>query len=62
MTRENAAAEEGRARLIHTHTHTHTHTHIHTKTHKHGGNIGLLGVKKNQKKQHSNNATCEHKR
>lgn len=24
MTRENAAAEEGRARLIHTHTCTHT--------------------------------------
>lgn len=40
MTRENAAAEEGRARLIH------THTHIHTKTHKHEGNIGLSGVKK----------------
>lgn len=42
MTRENAAAEEGRARLIHTH---HTHTQIHSKTHKHEGNIGLRGVK-----------------
>ena len=43
MTRENAAAEEGRARLIHTHTYTQT------KTHKHEGNTGLSSVKRKSK-------------
>lgn len=56
MTRENAAAEEGRARLIHTHTHTYTLQHT-----KHTGDTGLLNVKSVKKKQ-SYNATCDIKR
>lgn len=51
MTRENAAAEEGRARLIHTHTHIQYST-------QHTGDTGLLNVKSVKKKQ-SYNATCD---
>lgn len=60
MTRENAAAVEGRARLIHVHTRAHVYVHnTHTNTEVTLGPESPGNVKK-KKRQHGNNTTWKH--
>lgn len=61
MTRENAAAVEGRARLIHVHTRAHVYVHnTHTNTEVTLGPESPGNVKKKKKRQHGNNTTWKH--
>lgn len=63
MTRENAAAVEGRARLIHVHTRAHVYVHnTHTNTEVTLGPESPENVRKKKKKrQHGNNTTWKHR-